>query len=328
MCFLLVMIEYALLGVFSAHDFLSFFCFFELTLLPMFVLIFSYGTGTNKLKAAYWLVVFTLLSSVLLILPIGIIYKTTGLITFSEVHEYFTQPATASRNLALVLCFLFFASFSIKVPLMPVHVWLPEVHVEAPTVGSMVLASLLLKLGGYGILRICFGVFPVAFQELLVYIIPILLLSFGLSGIVALIQLDAKKVIAYSSISHMSVSLLGLCYLSSSGYQGAVVSMVAHGFTSPALFFLVGTLYERYHTRNTIYFGGLSRVMPIFTLFFFLFTLSNISFPGFMNFIGEMCIFLGIATINFFPVIFLYCLFLVGVFLVTAYSLTLFGRIC
>lgn len=328
LCLLLVLIEYSLLGVFSSHDFLSFFFFFELTLLPMFILIFSYGTGLNRLKAAYWLIIFTLISSVLLILAISLIYIKTGLINFSEVHDYFNQSDVARRNLGFLLCFILFISFSVKVPLMPLHIWLPEVHVEAPTTGSMVLASLLLKLGGYGILRICCGVFPLAFQELILYIIPILLLSFILSGLIALIQLDAKKLIAYSSISHMSVSLLGICYLSSYGYIGAVISMFAHGFTSPALFFLVGGLYDRYHTRNTLYFGGLSRVMPIFSIFLFFFTLSNIAFPGFMNFIGEINIFLGITTINFFPISFVYIFFLLGVLLVTAYSLTLFNRLC
>jgi NADH-quinone oxidoreductase subunit M len=192
----------------------------------------------------------------------------------------------------------------------------------------MVLASLLLKLGGYGIIRICCGIFPLAFQELTVYIVPVLLLSLVASGLIALIQLDAKKIIAYSSIAHMSASLLGVCYLTTSGFSGAVLSMFAHGFTSPALVFLVGSLYDRYHTRNTLYFGGLSRVMPIFSVFLFIYTLSNMSFPGFLNFIGEINIFLGLASVNFFPLSFLYVGFLLGVLIVTAYSLVLFSRLC
>lgn len=209
---------------------------------------------------------------------------------------------------------------------MPFHIWLPEVHVEAPTVGSMLLASLLLKLGGYGVVRICLGIFPAEFSSLMTVVVPLLLVSLVLSALTATIQTDTKKIVAYSSIAHMSVALLGLANSTEWGYIGTVISMFAHSLTAPALFFLVGCLYDRYATRNVMYFGGLARLMPLFSSLFFFFVLSNTSFPGFLNFVGEVNVIYGFMYYD--QQSWAACLALMfGIVAVAAYNFLLLARL-
>jgi len=324
---LLLLLEFAIIGVFLAHDFLSFFFFFEATLLPMFCIILFNGSGQNTTKAAYWLAMFTLLSSIFFIVPVLWLYYLAGTLNFTEVQEYFSQNTTKAEAVAGILCFSFFLSFAIKVPIMPLHIWLPEVHVEAPTPGSMILASLLLKLGGYGLIRICLGIFPTSFNYILTTVSPFFLLSLIISALIAVIQTDTKKIIAYSSISHMAVALLGLTAFNGTGYLGAIVCMFAHSLTAPALFFLIGCLYDRYHSRNVLYFGGLSRLMPIFTSLLFIFILSNISFPGFLNFIGELQVIYGFISLDTWSWVVSLSL-LAGIVAVTSYNFTLIARLC
>lgn len=322
---LLLVLEYTLVGVFLAHDFVSFFFFFEATLIPMFLLIILNGGGENRTKAAYWLAMFTLLSSIFFILPVLWLYSVSGLSTFAETQEFFLNHMDESSQ-AMFVCFFFFLAFAIKIPLMPFHVWLPEVHVEAPTLGSMVLASLLLKLGGYGVVRICLGVFPVESSKILDFAAPFLLLSVVLSALIAIVQTDTKKVVAYSSVAHMGVALLGLIAFTEWGYLGAILSMFAHSLTAPALFFLVGCLYDRYATRNLIYFGGLFAVMPLFAVVFFLFILSNTSFPGFVNFVGEVNVIFGFTFFKQWTWPASLAL-ITGILLIAAYNFLLFARL-
>jgi len=292
MSFLLFM-ELLLILTFTTLDLFYFYVFFESLLIPMFLMIGIWGARERKIKAAYYFFLYTLFGSLIMLFGLLYLYFITGSSNFFVLLN--TVLDTDQQRL-IWLCF--FMAFAIKMPLFPFHIWLPEAHVEAPTVGSMLLASLLLKMGGYGFLRFSLSML----HEGSLYYAPLVstlsLLGVLYGSLSTIRQIDLKRVIAYSSVAHMNLVMLGLFSYNQQGIEGATYLMVGHGVVSTALFFCVGVLYDRYHSRLIRYYGGLVTVMPLFATAFFAFTLANMSFPGTSNFLGELLLFLGIFAKN------------------------------
>jgi len=290
----LLSIELLLLLVFSILDILFFYIFFEAILIPMYFVIGLWGSRERKSWAAYLLFFYTLCGSLLFLLGILYIYKITG--TFS-IEFLLSYAFTDIEQFYLFLAF--FLSFASKIPMFPLHIWLPEAHVEAPTVGSVLLAGILLKLGVYGFIRFSLPLFPVAS----LYFTPIIhtLCTIGVvyGSLAALRQTDLKRIIAYSSVAHMNLIVIGLFSFNLLGIEGALFQSVSHGFVSAALFFIIGMIYSRYHTRSISYFSGMVQVMPVCCTFFLLFTLANIALPSTSSFIGEFLVLLGVFKFNF-----------------------------
>jgi len=314
----LIAIELFLLIVFSATNLLVFYFFFEAILVPMFFIIGVWGSRERKIRAVYLFFFYTLLGSVLMLLAILYIYNISGTLNLDKLLTF--QFTILEQKL---LWIAFFISFASKIPLFPFHIWLPEAHVEAPTVGSVLLAGILLKLGVYGFIRFSLTLFPLAslFFSPFVYTLG----TFGLilASMSAIRQTDIKRIIAYSSISHMNLVVLGIFSFNTIGLCGSVLQSISHGFVSAGMFFLVGILYSRYHSRLVFYYGGLVHTMPIYCIFFFLFTLANISLPGTSSFVGELLIFVGVYNFNI-----INCLHsALGVILCGSYSLWLANRI-
>ncbi len=315
---LLIFLEFLLILVFSVVDLFIFYIVFELILLPMVLIIFIWGSRSRKIKAGFYFFLYTLLGSLLMLIGLLLMYSEFGTTNFLLLM--YLIPGYEKQ---LIFWFLFFFSFAIKIPMFPFHIWLPEAHVEAPTIGSVLLAGLLLKLGGYGFLRILISLFP----DATLYFNP-LLLTLAVLGVIyasltLLRQIDIKKIIAYSSIAHMNFALLGMFSNTLIGLQGSIYLLVSHGFSSSALFMLAGVLYEKHHTRLLHYYGGLAQLMPLYALFFFIFTIANFGFPGTSNFVGEMLIFLGLVQQSFF----LLLCGGVGMLFSVVYSILLFNRI-
>jgi len=295
--FLLFIIEYALFGLFLSVDLIWFFIFFEMLILPFFFIINIFGYRRRRNHAASMFVFYTLFGSILLLLGIIIIFSLTGTTDFRILSNL-----DLKWNYQIFLWFCFFFGLSIKVPIIPAHIWLPEAHVEAPTVGSVILASLLLKVSFYGFIRILFNFFPLICLYMEPLIVLICIPSVFWSSIVCLRQIDIKKIIAYSSVVHMNISLIGLFLSGAYGICGCILLSISHGFISGGLFFLAGFIYDRFNTRNLLYFGGLCKIMPLMSFFFFVFLLANSSFPGFLSFIGELFVLIGLfeKTLVFF----------------------------
>ena len=314
----LVLIELLLVLTFSVLDLFLFCIFFESLLLPMFFIILWWGSRERRIKALTYFVLYTLLGSVFLVVSLFLVYFETGSTSYYILLAWYPEQSTA-----VLLWALLFVVFAIKIPIFPFHIWLPEAHVEAPTVGSVLLAGLLLKIGGYGIIRFLF-VLPFAQEYFQPVAVSLCLLSVWLASLMAIRQIDLKRIIAYSSIAHMNFALLGIFSNTLWGLLGGMLLMFSHGVVSSALFLLVGVLYDRYHTRLVHHYGGLVQVMPLFVVYLFIFILSNFSFPGTSNFVGELLIFIGLAeTIH---KITLLCAGL-STFLTVVYSLFLFNRI-
>ena len=314
----LLSIELLLLLVFSVLDLLLFYIFFEAILIPMFLLIGIWGSRERKLRAAYLLFFYTLFGSVLMLLGILYIYSICGTLNLEYLLTY---KFTFDEQYWLWLAF--FLSFASKIPMFPFHIWLPEAHVEAPTVGSVLLAGILLKLGVFGFLRFSLTLFPIAsfYFSPLIYVLSICGVIYA--SFSAIRQTDFKRIIAYSSVSHMNLVTLGIFSFNIIGLEGAIIQSISHGFVSSAMFFLIGILYDRYHSRLLYYYGGLVHLMPIYSGLFLTFTMANIALPGTSSFVGEFLLLLGIFKMNVIAAIF----GALGVILCGAYSLWLYNRL-
>jgi NADH-quinone oxidoreductase subunit M len=281
-------------GVFCALDALLFYVFFEATLIPMFIIIGVWG-GPNRVYAAVKFFLYTLAGSLLTLVALIYLYTVSDS-SFSLIDYYhLVLPMDAQ-----VLIFLaFMLAFAVKVPMWPVHTWLPDAHVEAPTGGSVVLAAIMLKLGAYGFIRLSLPIVPDASHLLSGFVIALSLIAVVYIGLVALVQEDMKKLIAYSSISHMGFVTLGIFIFNAHGMEGAIIQMISHGFVSGALFLCVGVLYDRMHSRRIADYGGVANTMPVFAALFMLFAMANSGLPGTSGFVGEFMVIMGSVKANF-----------------------------
>lgn len=313
-----LIMEFFLIGVFCVLDLLLFYIFFESVLIPMFLIIGIWGSRERKIRAAYFFFLYTLLGSVLMLLAILYIYCYVGTTDYEVLLTFVFSPLEQK-----IMWFAFFASFATKVPMVPVHLWLPEAHVEAPTAGSVILAGVLLKLGTYGFIRFSFPLFP----EACFYFAPIVY-AMSVVGIVytsftAIRQSDFKRIIAYTSVAHMNLVMVGLFSFNIIGLEGAILQSLSHGFVASALFLIIGVVYDRHHTRMVKYYGGLVHTMPIYIFIFLFFTMANIGLPGTSSFVGEFLILAGSFKANT-TVTFLSA---TGMIIGGCYSLWLFNRI-
>jgi NADH-quinone oxidoreductase subunit M len=283
-----------MIGVFSAVDGLLFYIFFEATLIPMYIIIGVWG-GPSRVYAAFKFFLYTLLGSLLMLVALVYLYYASG-----GSFAIFDWHAARIGMTAQVLLFLaFFLAFAVKVPMWPVHTWLPDAHVEAPTGGSIVLAAIMLKLGAYGFLRFSLPIVPDASHALSNYIIALSLIAVVYVGLVALVQTDMKKLVAYSSIAHMGFVTLGFFIFNALGMAGGIVQMISHGFVSGAMFFCIGVMYDRVHSRNIADYGGVVNTMPKFAAFFVLFAMANAGLPATSGFVGEFMVILGAVKFDF-----------------------------
>lgn len=282
-----------MVGVFCALDGLLFYVFFEATLIPMFIIIGVWG-GANRVYAAFKFFLYTLMGSLLTLIAVLYLYTKTG--TF-EILAWHTFPL--SLPVQILIFFAFLMAFAVKVPMWPVHTWLPDAHVEAPTGGSVVLAAIMLKLGAYGFLRFSLPITPDASHYLSGFMIALSLIAVIYIGLVAMVQKDMKKLVAYSSIAHMGFVTLGFFMFNDVSVQGGIVQMISHGFVSGAMFLCIGVLYDRMHSRQIADYGGVVNTMPKFAAFFVLFSMANSGLPATSGFVGEFMVILGAVKFNF-----------------------------
>ncbi len=316
--FILFLIEFLVINVFINLDILYFYIFFESVLIPMFILIGIWGSRVEKIYAAIQFFLYTLAGSILMLLAILIIYFHLGSTNYDILLF-----SSFSKSRQLFLWLAFFLSFAVKTPMLPFHIWLPKAHVEAPTSGSVILAGILLKMGTYGFLRFSINLFPYATKYFTPFIFLLSLIAIIYTSLTTIRQIDLKRIIAYSSVGHMNLVLIGLFSNNIQGIEGSILLMLSHGLVSSALFIMIGFLYDRYSTRILIYYSGLIFIMPIFGIFFFILILANISFPGTSSFVGEFLIFLGIFKLNIFVGVFAGF----GMILGAIYSMWLYNRL-
>jgi len=315
---LILLVEGAMIVVFTALDLFLFFMLWELTMIPMYFMIILWG-GPNRITAGIKFVLYSLTGSLLLLVGILGLYLEGG-------HTYdllVLSEQTYSSKTQFWLFLALFLAFAIKMPMVPFHTWLPDAHSEAPTAGSVILAGVLLKMGGYGFLRFCLPMFPEASVTFAPYILWLSVLAIVYGGYMALAQSDLKKLVAYSSVSHMGFVTLGIFVFNSQGIQGAILQMFNHGITTAALFISVGQLYDRTHSRDISDYGGLHKPMPKFVGFFFLFSVAAFGLPGTCNFIGEFLVLVGTSSINFAMVL----ISMGGIVLAAAYMLWMLQRV-
>jgi NADH-quinone oxidoreductase subunit M len=312
-----LILETLMIGVFCALDLFLFYVFFEASLIPMFIIIGVWG-GKRRVYASLKFFLYTLLGSVLMLIAIMAMYWQAGTMNIVELQKY-SFPAGMQTWLWLA----FFASFAVKMPMWPVHTWLPDAHVEAPTAGSVILAGILLKLGGYGFLRFSLPMFPLASADFAPLIFTLSVIAIIYTSLVALVQEDIKKLIAYSSVAHMAYVTMGIFAANEQGIQGAIFQMLSHGIVSGALFLCVGVIYDRMHTREIAAFGGLVNNMPKYAVAFLIFTMANVGLPGTSGFIGEFLTLFGVFRVNTWVALFA----TTGVILSAAYALWLYRQV-
>lgn len=283
-----------MIGAFSALDGLLFYVFFEATLIPMYIIIGSWG-GPNRVYAAFKFFLYTLLGSLLTLVAFIYLWHASG--GSFDIQTWHQLPLAYTPQVLIFLALL--AAFAVKVPMWPVHTWLPDAHVEAPTGGSVVLAAIMLKLGAYGFLRFSLPIVPDASQDLAWLMISLSLIAVIYIGLVAIVQDDMKKLVAYSSVAHMGFVTLGFFIFNTAGVEGAIVQMVSHGFVSGAMFLCIGVLYDRMHTRRIDAYGGVVNVMPRFVTLFVLFSMANAGLPATSGFVGEFTVIMGAVEYNF-----------------------------
>ena len=307
-----------MIGVFAAQDAMLFYVFFEATLIPMYLIIGIWG-GPNKIYAAFKFFLYTLLGSLLMLVALIYLYNVSG--NSFDLATWYKLPLAAKPQ--TLLFFAFFAAFAVKVPMWPVHTWLPDVHVEAPTGGSAVLAAIMLKLGAYGFLRFSLPITPDASHEWAGFMIVLSLVAVVYVGLVAMVQQDMKKLVAYSSVAHMGFVSLGFFLFNDLAVSGAIVQMIAHGFVSAAMFLGIGVLYDRVHSREIADYGGVVNTMPKFSAFALLFVMANCGLPGTAGFVGEWMVILGAVKANFWIGLTAASALIFG----AAYSLWMFKRV-
>ena len=283
-----------MIGVFAALDAMLFYVFWEAMLIPMFLIIGVWG-GANRVYAAVKFFLYTLLGSLLMLVALIYLYNLSG--GSFEILDYHQLAIPMSAQIYMFIAFFF--AFAVKVPMFPVHTWLPDAHVEAPTGGSVILAAIMLKVGAYGFIRFSMPIAPDASHYLAGAMITLSLIAVVYIGLVALAQTDMKKLVAYSSISHMGFVTLGFFIFDTYGMEGALLQMISHGFVSGALFLCIGVLYDRMHTRNIADYGGVANKMPVFAAFFVLFAMANSGLPGTSGFVGEFLVIMGAVKANF-----------------------------
>jgi NADH-quinone oxidoreductase subunit M len=312
-----LVLETLVIGVFTSLDLFLFYIFFEGTLVPMFIIIGVWG-GQNRIYAAYKFFLYTLLGSVLMLLAMLWMANTAGTTSIPELKEYAFSPWAQS-----ILWLAFFASFAVKMPMWPVHTWLPDAHVQAPTAGSVILAGILLKLGGYGFILFNVPMFPDASIQYQPLVFTLSVIAIAYTSLVAFRQTDIKKLIAYSSVAHMGFVTMGIFAGNAQGLQGAVFQMLSHGLISGALFLCVGVVYDRMHTREIAFYGGLTNRMPWYAAIFLMFTMANVGLPGTSGFIGEILTMTGVYQASTWAAF----VAATGVILSAVYALTLYRNV-
>ena len=313
----ILFLESFMIGVFCSLDLVIFYLFFEAGLIPMFLIIGIWG-GPKRVYAAFKFFLFTLLGSVLMLVAIISIYWITGTTDVTQIFEI-----KIPVEFQYILWLAFFSSFAVKMPMWPVHTWLPDAHVEAPTAGSVILAAILLKMAGYGFLRFSIGMFPVASEYFTPLIFTLSIIAIIYTSLVALVQEDMKKLIAYSSVAHMGFVTLGIFTFTKQGIEGSIFQMLSHGLISAALFLCVGVLYDRIHSRLISSYGGIVNILPKYSLVFAIFMLGALGLPGTSGFVGEILVLLGAFQKNFLVAI----IASIGVILGASYMLWLYKRV-
>ena len=313
----ILVMETLMLGVFCSLDLVVFYLFFEGGLIPMFLIIGVWG-GPKRVYSAFKFFLFTLLGSVLMLVAIISIYWITGTTDVIKLLDL-----RIPQEYQYLLWLAFFSSFAVKLPMWPVHTWLPDAHVEAPTAGSVILAAILLKMAGYGFMRFSLGLFPVASDYFTPLIFTLSIIAIIYTSLVALMQDDMKKLIAYSSVAHMGFVTIGIFSLTKQGLEGSIIQMISHGLISAALFLCVGVVYDRYHSRMISSYGGLVNIMPKYAFVFMIFALAALGLPGTSGFVGEFLVLVGVFQINIAVAV----LASLGVILAAAYMLWLYRRV-